>query len=84
MPNTQDAIPGVYSKDRKRKKLRRQAKEAFPSMPNYLKTWTPDQADAYIDNLDVSNPIALKEFLKKQNRVLILYRDIFELFEEES
>lgn len=77
-----NAITGQASLTRKRKKAKRIAKEDFPTLPNWLKSWDRTQVQTYLDSQDFSDPAVVKALFGKVADALLIYRDVLELLEE--
>ena len=82
MPDLTNAIEGFQTLPRKREKAERIAREDFPNLPTWLKTWTREEVETYLDGLDWTNPVVIEEFAKRVGEVIILYRDLLKMLHE--
>ena len=84
MPDIENAIEGVPSLGRKRDALARVANENFSTLPNWMKSWTFEEGEIYLDSLDFSNPIATKATFQKVWQMCVTLRDVLKLYQEED
>jgi hypothetical protein len=64
MPFPVEAIPGQPSLPRTQKKAKRLAQENLPNLPNWVKNWTPDEMEAYVET-NVTDLASAKLVLQK-------------------
>ena len=55
MPNVDYAIQGQASLARKRQRLAEEADNAVNDLPNWMKNWTKERGEEYLDTLDFSS-----------------------------
>jgi hypothetical protein len=80
MPDIGNAIPGQANHARVQQKARRLATENFSTLPDYLKTWTPEEARQWVlDNVDQTNYV---QVISKIAEAIILFRDFMLLKQE--
>ena len=77
----QNAIPGVPSITRKRESLANKA--TFETVPNWLKSWTREQATSYIET-NVTNLAEAKTVLSALAEAVIILRDVLKLYYNEG
>lgn len=83
MPFPVDAIQGQASFTRKQQKAKRLVQEEIQTLPNWMKNWTPDEMEAYVDT-NVTDLASAKLVIAKLAWMCGALRDFMLLKQEED
>ena len=84
MPNIDYAIQGQDSLERKRHRLAEEADNQIAELPNWMKNWTKERGEEYLDTLDFSSPAVIKNVFKKLWSMCVILRDKNQLYHDED
>ena len=64
MPLLDNAIPGVPSFEREKKKAQRMSQEDFANAPEWARNWTPEEMEGYV-NANVTDLASARQVISK-------------------